>query len=59
MGLLWWKPFKQEDVDSLRELIESGRIRPVIDRVFPLNEVPQALRYLQEKRAVGKVVVTM
>jgi NADPH:quinone reductase-like Zn-dependent oxidoreductase len=58
MGLLWWKPFKQEDVATLRELIETGRIKPVIDRVFPLNEVPQALRYLQEKRAVGKIVVT-
>jgi NADPH:quinone reductase-like Zn-dependent oxidoreductase len=59
MGLLWWKPFKQEDVAILRELIETGRIKPVIDRSFPLHEVPQALRYLQEKRAVGKIVVTV
>lgn len=59
MGLLWWKPFKQEDVATLSELIETGRIKPVIDRAFPLHEVPQALRYLEEKRAKGKIVVTM
>jgi NADPH:quinone reductase-like Zn-dependent oxidoreductase len=59
MGLLWWKPFKQEDVATLRKLIESGKIKPVIDRSFPLHEVPQALRYLQEKRAAGKIVVTV
>ena len=59
MGLLWWKPFKQEDVALLSRLIETGRIRPVIDRTFPLHEVPQALRYLQERRAAGKIVVTV
>jgi NADPH:quinone reductase-like Zn-dependent oxidoreductase len=59
MGLLWWKPFKQEDVATLRALIETGRIKPAIDRTFPLREVPQALRYLQEKRAAGKIVVTV
>lgn len=59
MGLLWWKPFKGTDVAVLRELIETGRIRAVIDRSFTLHEVPQALRYLEEKRARGKVVVTM
>ena len=59
MGLLWWKPFKQEDVAILRGLIDTGRIKAVIDRSFPLHEVPQALRYLQEKRAAGKIVVTM
>jgi NADPH:quinone reductase-like Zn-dependent oxidoreductase len=58
MGLLWWKPFKQDDVGVLRALIETGRSRPVIDRTFPLHEVPQALRHLEEKRAVGKIVVT-
>jgi NADPH:quinone reductase-like Zn-dependent oxidoreductase len=58
MGMLWWKPFKQEDVAILRELIERGRIKPVIDRTFPLHEVPKALRYLEEGRASGKIVVT-
>lgn len=57
MGLLWWRPFKREDVAILTGLIEAGRIEPVIDRSFPLHEVPLALRYLEEKRAVGKIVV--
>jgi NADPH:quinone reductase-like Zn-dependent oxidoreductase len=59
MGLLWWKPFKREEVAILTGLLESGRIKPVIDRSFPLYEVPQALEYLEGKYAHGKVVVTV
>jgi len=59
MGLmLWWKPFKREDVAFLVELIEAGRIAPVIDRRYPLGEVADALRYLEEGRARGKIVIT-
>jgi NADPH:quinone reductase-like Zn-dependent oxidoreductase len=39
----WWRPFKQEDVVFLKELIESGSVAPVIDRRYPLSEVPEAL----------------
>ncbi len=60
MGLmLWWKPFAREDVAVLVELIEAGRIAPVIDRRYPLTEVPDALRYLKAGRARGKIVITM
>jgi len=60
MGLmLWWKPFAGEDVAVLVELIEAGRIAPVIDRRYPLAEVADALRYLKEGRARGKIVITM
>ena len=60
MGLmLWWKPFRKEDVAVLVELIEAGKIAPVIDRRYPLGEVPDALRYLKEGRARGKIVITM
>jgi NADPH:quinone reductase-like Zn-dependent oxidoreductase len=60
MGLLiWWKPFKVEDVDTLKALIAAGKVRPVIDRQFPLSEVVDALRYVDEGRASGKVVITM
>jgi NADPH:quinone reductase-like Zn-dependent oxidoreductase len=47
-----------EDLLVLGELIESGKITPVIDRTYPLAEVPEAIRYLEEGRARGKVVIT-
>jgi NADPH:quinone reductase-like Zn-dependent oxidoreductase len=60
MGLmLWWKPFNREDVAVLVELIEAGKIAPVIDRHFPLDEVADALRYLKEGRARGKIIINM
>jgi NADPH:quinone reductase-like Zn-dependent oxidoreductase len=43
----------------LRELIEAGKITPVIDRTFPLSEVPEAIRYLESGQAQGKVVITV
>jgi NADPH:quinone reductase-like Zn-dependent oxidoreductase len=60
MGLmLWWKPFKKEDVVLMKELIEAGKVAPVIDRRYPLAEVPEALRYLNAGHAQGKVVITV
>jgi NADPH:quinone reductase-like Zn-dependent oxidoreductase len=46
------------DLDVLRELIESGKVTPVIDRTFPLAQAPEAIRYVHG-RARGKVVVTV
>ena len=43
----------------LKELIEAGKITPVTDRTFPLNEVPDAIRYLESGRVQGKVVITV
>ena len=43
----------------LKELIEAGKVTPVIDRTFPLSEVPEAIRYLESGKAVGKVVITL
>jgi NADPH:quinone reductase-like Zn-dependent oxidoreductase len=43
----------------LKELIEAGKITPVIDRTFPLSEVPEAIRYLESGKATGKVVITV
>ena len=43
----------------LKELIEAGKITPVIDRTFPLSEVPEAIRYLETGQARGKVVITI
>jgi NADPH:quinone reductase-like Zn-dependent oxidoreductase len=48
---------KLEDLVVLKKLIESGKVTPVIDRTYPLSEVPEALRYLEEGHAQGKVVI--
>jgi NADPH:quinone reductase-like Zn-dependent oxidoreductase len=42
-----------EDMIVFKELIEAGRVTPVIDRSFPLSEVPEAIRYLRDGRARG------
>jgi NADPH:quinone reductase-like Zn-dependent oxidoreductase len=47
------------DLASLAELFEAGKIIPVIDRIYPLSALPEALRYLEDGHALGKVVITM
>ena len=47
-----------KDLERLCELLESGELRPVVDRVFPLEQAADALRHLEAGRARGKVVVT-
>jgi NADPH:quinone reductase-like Zn-dependent oxidoreductase len=49
----------QKDLVFIKELLEAGKLRPVIDRRYPLSEVPEALRYLGERHAQGKVVITL
>jgi NADPH:quinone reductase-like Zn-dependent oxidoreductase len=49
----------REDLVTLRELIDAGKVKPVIDRTYPLNETAEALRYLETGHARGKVVVTV
>jgi NADPH:quinone reductase-like Zn-dependent oxidoreductase len=59
MGLmLSWKPFKQEDIEELLRLVESGTLQPQIDRRFPLEEVPAAIAWVHDGKARGKVLVT-
>jgi len=48
-----------EDLHFLKELLEAGKVTPVIDRSYPLSEVPEAIRYLEEGHARGKVVITV
>lgn len=45
------------DLRTLSELIQAGQLRPVIDRSYPLSEAPAALRYLEQRRARGKIVL--
>lgn len=47
------------DLIVLKELIEAGKVTPTIDRAYPLSEVGQAIRYLKEGHARGKVVITV
>ncbi|MEV6039552.1 NAD(P)-dependent alcohol dehydrogenase [Nonomuraea sp. NPDC052116] len=48
-----------DDLVALRDLLEAGKIRPVIDRTHPLSEVPEAIGYIERGHARGKVVITM
>jgi NADPH:quinone reductase-like Zn-dependent oxidoreductase len=48
-----------DDLARLGELMSSGKVTPVIDRRYPLSELPDALRYLEEKHARGKVVISL
>lgn len=50
---------RSEDLVVLKELIEAGKVTPIIDRTYPLSEVPEAIRYLEEGHARGKVVITV
>jgi len=56
--MLWWKPFKAEDVATVTELIAAGKVKPAIDRRFPLSKVVEALRWVDDGHARGKVIVT-
>ena len=57
--LLWWKPFKPDDVARLTRLVTDGAIRPAIDSRFPLADVVGALRRVHDGRARGKVLITV
>ena len=60
LGLnVWGKPFNKQDMGFLEELFEAGAVVPVIDKRCSLRKVPEALRYLEEGLALGKVVITM
>jgi NADPH:quinone reductase-like Zn-dependent oxidoreductase len=52
------KPSK-EDLTVLQELMAAGKVTPVIDKRYSLSDVPEAIRYLEEGHARGKVVITL
>lgn len=49
----------QKDLVFMKELLEASKVLPVIDRRYNLNEVPDALKYLDEGHALGKIVITV
>ena len=58
LGNVLMKP-NQADLLFLKDLCETGKVRPTIDRRFPLREVPAAVRYVEGGHARGKVVITV
>ena len=58
MGLLlWWKPFNPPDVDRVSALIAAGEVTPSIDRRYPLDQVVDALLWVDQGHSRGKVLV--
>ena len=58
LRMLASKP-NQEDLQVLRELIEAGKLRPLVGRTYPLGEVPEAMRALEAGKTRGKIVITV
>jgi NADPH:quinone reductase-like Zn-dependent oxidoreductase len=52
-------PVSKENLLVLKELIEAGKVTPVIDRTYPFSQIPEAVRYLEQGQAGGKVVITI
>lgn len=59
VGLMPTVEPNQNDLTYLKELLEAGKVMPVLDRCYPLSETADALRYLETGRARGKVVITI
>jgi NADPH:quinone reductase-like Zn-dependent oxidoreductase len=58
MGMMMAQPSK-DDLTLLGNLIESGKVKPVIDRTYPLSQVREAMQYLEQGHARGKVILTV
>lgn len=59
MGIFMWNPNNPADLEILSALYQEGTIKPFVDRSYRLSEVPDALRYVEEGHARGKVVITV
>jgi NADPH:quinone reductase-like Zn-dependent oxidoreductase len=59
LGINAYDANNREDLAYLGELFGAGKVVPVIDRRYPLSEVPEAMRYLEGGHALGKVVITI
>ncbi|MBA7555592.1 hypothetical protein ES705_48263 [subsurface metagenome] len=59
MSVAVWRPNKKEDVDFILELLETGKVVPVIDKRYPLSKVAEAFRYFEEGHHKGKIVIIL
>jgi NADPH:quinone reductase-like Zn-dependent oxidoreductase len=50
---------KKDDLAVIRDLMKDGKIKPALDKHYSLSQVPEAIRYLEQKHAHGKVVITV
>ena len=50
---------RKDDLLVLGDLMQAGKVTPVIDKTYPLSETQKAFRYLEEEHAQGKVVITL
>ena len=57
MGILIHRP-NTDDLDTLIKLIETSKVKPIVDKIYPLDKAAEALRYFEEGHAKGKVVIT-
>jgi NADPH:quinone reductase-like Zn-dependent oxidoreductase len=57
MGFMGIAKINQKDLVFVKELLEAGKVVPVIEKRYPLREMAEALRYLEEGHARGKVVI--
>ncbi len=57
MGSLLVKP--NQDLAFMKELIEAGKVKPVIDRCYPLRQAAEAFKYYEKGHARGKVIITV
>lgn len=58
MGMMMAQGNK-DDLNALADLMQSGKVTPVIDRTYPLSQIREAMKYLEEGHARGKVVITV
>jgi NADPH:quinone reductase-like Zn-dependent oxidoreductase len=58
MGMMMAQPTK-DDLTILADLMQSGKVKPVIDRTYPLSQIADAIRYLEEGHARGKVIISV
>jgi len=59
VGVMIGRPNKKEDMEFLTELFEAKKVVPIIDKKYSLKEVPDAIRYLEDGRAIGKLVISI
>lgn len=52
-------PQNRDDLNAITEYIVSGKVRPVIDKTYPFDEIPEAMRYVSEGHAKGKIVISI